>query len=178
MRANAGSRTGGADAYRDQLPLFCAPTGRALIPRCCENGDVRVQDLTGKHFEVAQWAYWGYPTPGIAQKMGISDAAATALLREVYAKLDVENRKELRTRYEGEMWEDVLLRIKRFIDQHGHSRIPVDYSDEDGPLGGVVLSIRWHAAGRAGVSPGPFPEIDYTATLNELRGSRIRDKSG
>ena len=64
---------------------------------------MRVQDLTGKHFEVAQWAYEGYPTPGMAQKMRISDATATALLREVYAKLGVENRKELRTRYEVEM---------------------------------------------------------------------------
>ena len=131
---------------------------------------MKVRDLIGKHLEVAMWAEEGFPTPGIAQKMGISESQAARLLDEVYAKVGVANRKELRSKYTSERWEHELFRIRRFVDRHGQSRMPVDYSDEDGRLGGVVLNIRWHAAGRGGASPGPFPGVEYGAPLDDLDG--------
>lgn len=67
-------------------------------------------------------------------------------------------------------WSRTLARIVRFIDQHGHSDVPIDYDDEDGRLGGLVLNIRWFAAGRAGVSPGPFPGVGFQEDLDRLRG--------
>ena len=45
-----------------------------------------------------------------------------------------------------------------------------DYHDEDGLLGVLVGNIRWHHAGKAGVSPGPFHGIDYAAVLDRLPG--------
>ena len=67
-------------------------------------------------------------------------------------------------------WADTYARIKRFIDEHGHSRIPEPYFDADGKrLDVIVENMRWHHAGKAGVSPGPFPGIDYAAALDELQ---------
>ena len=71
---------------------------------------------------------------------------------------------------EEAFWSRSLARIERFIERHGHSRIPEDYHDEDGLLGVLVGNIRWHHAGKAGVSPGPFPGIDYAAILDRLPG--------
>ena len=61
-------------------------------------------------------------------------------------------------------------RIERFIDMHGHSCLPDPYFDEDGRLDILVGNIRWHHAGNAGVSPGPFPGVDYGADLDPLEG--------
>ncbi len=72
------------------------------------NDVVNVDELTVKHLEVAQWALDGYPTPGIAQTMGIPEARVAKLLGEVYAKLGVKNRKELRAKYDQARWEDAL----------------------------------------------------------------------
>jgi hypothetical protein len=67
-------------------------------------------------------------------------------------------------------WAKTFARIRRFIEENGHSRVPDRYSDEVGPLDAIVGNIRWHHAGRAGVSPGPFPGIDYAAELDKLPG--------
>ena len=67
-------------------------------------------------------------------------------------------------------WQKSLARIERFIERHGHSRIPDGYHDEDGPLDILVGNIRWHHAGKAGVSPGPFPGTDYATVLDRLPG--------
>jgi hypothetical protein len=67
-------------------------------------------------------------------------------------------------------WTQTLARIGRFIQVHGHSRVPDRYSDEVGPLDAIVGNIRLHHAGLAGVSPGPFPGIDYAADLDRLPG--------
>lgn len=67
-------------------------------------------------------------------------------------------------------WELSLARIKRFIARHGHSRVPEGYHDEDGRLEILVDNIRFHHAGKAGISEGPFPGIDYAAVLDELPG--------
>ena len=61
-------------------------------------------------------------------------------------------------------------------DQAFHRRAwplpdPEPYFDTDGKrLDVIVENIRWHHAGKAGVSPGPFPGIDYAAALDELPG--------
>jgi hypothetical protein len=67
-------------------------------------------------------------------------------------------------------WATTLARIRRFIEENGHSRVPDRYSDDVGPLDAIVGNIRLHHAGLAGVSPGPFPGIDYAADLDRLPG--------
>ena len=71
---------------------------------------------------------------------------------------------------EAAFWAATLQRIRRFIEIHGHSRVPDGYADERGPLDVIVGNLRWHHAGKGGVSPGPFPGIDYAKDLNELPG--------
>jgi hypothetical protein len=70
----------------------------------------------------------------------------------------------------AEFWQRTLARIRRFIEENGHSRVPDRYADEIGPLDAIVGNIRLHHAGRAGTSPGPFPGIDYAADLDRLPG--------
>lgn len=70
----------------------------------------------------------------------------------------------------AQFWVDTKVRIERFISQHGHSRVPRNYHDQDGRLGGLVGNIRWFVAGKGGLSPGPFPGIDLVAELDELEG--------
>jgi hypothetical protein len=68
-------------------------------------------------------------------------------------------------------WERDLERIRRFIHEHGHSRVPERYYDEAGTrLDTVVGDIRWHHAGRGGWSEGPYPGVDYAADLAGLEG--------
>lgn len=71
---------------------------------------------------------------------------------------------------EEAFFETTLKRIGRYIEIHGDSRIARQYLDEDGPLGGIIAGIRWHYAGLTGVSPGPFPGVDYVSRLNEIDG--------
>ena len=71
---------------------------------------------------------------------------------------------------EARFWADTLARIRRFIDQHGHANVPDGYHDESGRLDILVENLRWHHAGKGGVSPGPFPGIDYAADLDRLPG--------
>jgi hypothetical protein len=71
---------------------------------------------------------------------------------------------------EAAFWQETLARIRRFIEQHGHSNVPPGYSDQRGPLDIIVGNIRWHHAGKGGASPGPFPGIDYAAELDRLPG--------
>lgn len=67
-------------------------------------------------------------------------------------------------------WRQTLARIRRFVEANGHSRLPAPYFDEEGRLDILVGNIRRHHAGLAGVSPGPFPGIDYAKELDELGG--------
>jgi hypothetical protein len=67
-------------------------------------------------------------------------------------------------------WALTLTRICGFIEEHGHSRVPDPYFDDVGRLDVIVGNLRWHHAGRAGISPGPFPGIDYAAELDRLPG--------
>jgi hypothetical protein len=67
-------------------------------------------------------------------------------------------------------WEKTLARICRFIDEHGHSRVPDPYFDTDGRLDVIVGNLRWHHAGRPGTNPGPFPGIEYAPDLDRLPG--------
>jgi hypothetical protein len=53
---------------------------------------------------------------------------------------------------------------------HGHSRLPEGYHDDMGRLDILVGNLRWHHAGKGGVSPGPFPGIDYAKDLDRLPG--------
>jgi hypothetical protein len=69
-------------------------------------------------------------------------------------------------------WARTLARISRFIELHGHSDMPTGYADEEGRLDVLVGNLRWHHAGKGGVSPGPFPGIDYAADLDRLPGWR------
>lgn len=70
----------------------------------------------------------------------------------------------------AQFWVETKSRIERFITQHGHSKIPRNYHDEDGILEIIVHNIRWFVAGKGGLSPGPFPGIDLVAELDELEG--------
>ena len=54
-------------------------------------------------------------------------------------------------------WQKSLARIERFIERHGHSRIPDGYHDEDGPLDILVGNIRWHPRGKGGRQPRAIP---------------------
>jgi hypothetical protein len=71
---------------------------------------------------------------------------------------------------EAAFWQKTLARIRRFIEANGHSRLPDPYFDDDGQLDIIVGNLRWHHAGKGGVSPGPFPGIDYAADLDRLPG--------
>ena len=67
-------------------------------------------------------------------------------------------------------WKRTLRRIRRFIDQHGHARLPEPYHDDEGRLDIIVESLRWHHAGKGGIDPGPFPGVDYASDLDALPG--------
>ena len=115
-------------------------------------------------------AFEGLTTRHVAAKFGLSTAAASSLLNEVFAKVAVSIRRELREVWIRDDWQATLGRIRRFIDRHGHSRVPHDYVDEGGHLAGLLVNIRHHHAGSAGVSPGPFPGVDYAVELDSVDG--------
>jgi hypothetical protein len=71
---------------------------------------------------------------------------------------------------EAAYWAETLGRIRRFVETHGHSRLPDGYHDDMGRLDILVGNLRWHHAGKGGVSPGPFPGIDYAKDLDRLPG--------
>ena len=71
---------------------------------------------------------------------------------------------------EAAYWARTLARIRRFIEQHGNSNVPEFFEDDEGRLDVLVGNLRWHHAGKGGVSPGPFPGIDYAADLDRLPG--------
>lgn len=67
-------------------------------------------------------------------------------------------------------WTETLGRIVRFIEEHGHSRVPENYHDDRGRLDILVHGIRFHHLGKGGGSEGPFPGVDYAAVLDQLDG--------
>jgi hypothetical protein len=71
---------------------------------------------------------------------------------------------------EAAFWGETLARIRRFMESHGHTRVPEGYHDDRGQLDIIVGNLRWHHAGHGGASPGPFPGIDYAKDLDELPG--------
>jgi DNA-binding NarL/FixJ family response regulator len=60
-----------------------------------------VEDLEGQDREIAELAYEGFAGPHIALKLGLSERAAAARIRVVFAKLGVRNRRELRAKMDG-----------------------------------------------------------------------------
>jgi hypothetical protein len=71
---------------------------------------------------------------------------------------------------EAAFWAETLERIRRFIEAHGHARVPDGYHDDHGRLDIIVGNLRWHHAGKGGVSPGPFPGVDYASDLDRMPG--------
>ena len=67
-------------------------------------------------------------------------------------------------------WQRTVARIRRFVEANGPSRMPDPYFDDDGRLDVIVGNLRWHHAGKADISAGPFPGIDYAADLDRLPG--------
>jgi hypothetical protein len=65
---------------------------------------------------------------------------------------------------------ETLGRIRRFVETHGHSRLPEGYHDDMGRLDIIGENLRWHHAGKGGIDPGPFPGIDYAKDLDRLPG--------
>ena len=129
------------------------------------------EELADRHREAAELAYEGFSARHIASRLGLSESAARRLVEEAFAKLGVQDGKELRVKWTREMWESSFDRIRRFVEERGHSEIPDEYSDEYGDgLGGLVANIRHHHAGLAGNSPGPFPGVDYASDLDQLEG--------
>lgn len=139
---------------------------------------MELNDLEGPEFEIAQMANEGFSARHIAARLGLSERAAAARLRIVFAKLGVRDRRELRTKIGTTEWLEALGKIRAFIDAHGHSRVPESYRDEDGmPLAGLVSNIRRRHAGRDWLGEGPrpkgsdfFPGVDYEADLDRLQG--------
>jgi len=101
---------------------------------------------------------------------GIGTLAEGDLANEYWAEvaLDPDNLPE--STNVKEAWAATLRRIRRFIDEHDHSRVPEPYFDAEGRLDVIVGNLRWHHAGRAGIDPGPFPGVDYTGDLDRLPG--------
>lgn len=138
---------------------------------------MEVEDLTGTDFEIAQLAAEGFGAPHIAGMLDLSESAARARIRVVFAKLGVRNRPELREKMAASAWRRELARIKVFIEAHGHSRVPEDYHDEEGPLAGLVGNLRWKHAGRSWLREGrppkgadSYPGVAWEADLDRLEG--------
>lgn len=119
-------------------------------------------------------AYEGFSARHIASRLGVSESSARRLVQEAFAKLGVRDRTELREKWVREMWELAFERIRRFVDEHGHSDIPGDYSDEHGHLAGLVANIRHHHAGLAGHSPGPSPGLTMHPTWTRSKAGSGR----
>jgi DNA-binding CsgD family transcriptional regulator len=140
---------------------------------------MEVDDLDSAGQEVAELAAEGFSAPAIAARVGLTERAARARIKVVFAKLGVRNRRDLRAKMTATDWRRTFDRIRGFIDAHGHSRIPEGYSDDHGPLRPLVENIRRHHAGPADDSTearrgwymsSPYPGIDYGAELDLLRG--------
>lgn len=143
----------------------------------CYGQPVEVRDLTGFDLEIAQELIEGSPAPHIAQRLNLSERAAKARIQVIFAKLGVSNRRELRHKAAAEAWRQDYARISAFVEAHGHSRVPEDYWDEDGPLDGLVGNIRLHHSGRSWLGEGPsprgsemYPGVDWKADLDRLGG--------
>ena len=138
---------------------------------------MEVGDLEGLEFKLVQELIEGFSAPEIAQRFDLSERAARARIRVVFAKLGVSNARELRQKAAAEDWRHTYARIRAFVEAHGHSRVPEDYQDEHGPLDGIVGNIRLHHSGRAWLGEGPpppgsqmYPGVDWEADLDRLPG--------
>jgi len=138
---------------------------------------VEVGDLEGPEFELVQELIEGFSAPEIARRWDLSERAVRARIRVVFAKLGVSNVRELRQKEQAEDWRRTYARIRAFVEAHGHSRVPEAYSDEQGPLDGIVGNIRLHHSGRAWLGEGPpprgsemYPGVDWEADLDRLPG--------
>jgi Bacterial regulatory proteins, luxR family len=84
---------------------------------------MELNDLDGPEFEIAQMAAEGFSVRHIAARLDLTERAAAARLRIVFAKLGVRDRRELRTKIGATDWEEALGKIRAFIEAHGHSRV-------------------------------------------------------
>jgi DNA-binding NarL/FixJ family response regulator len=69
---------------------------------------VEVGDLEGSDFEIAQDLIDGLTAPHVAQRFNLSERAARARIRVVFAKLGVSNGRELRERRRRSLASDLL----------------------------------------------------------------------
>jgi hypothetical protein len=138
---------------------------------------MEVRDLEGPELEIAGLLIDGHSAPHVAQRLNLSERAARARIRVIFAKLGVSNALELRRKEQAEEWRRTYARIRAFVEAHGHSRVPDGYSDEHGRLDGLVGNILLHHSGRAwlGESPPPrelqmYGSVDWEADLDRLEG--------
>jgi hypothetical protein len=111
--------------------------------------------------------------------MNLSERAAWARIRVIFAKLGVSNARELRRKEQAEDWRRTYTRIRAFVEAHGHSRVPEGYSDEHGRFDGLVGNLLLHHSGRAWLGEPPPPRelqmdgsVDWEDDLDGLEGSR------
>lgn len=67
-------------------------------------------------------------------------------------------------------WRRDLARIRRFVGEHGHLRMPDGYTDDGGRLDVLVRVLRWHYAGGSTGSGGPYPGVDWVSDLEQIPG--------
>jgi hypothetical protein len=130
------------------------------------NSSARLEDVReGRNVSVN---IYGYNDPRAHEK---SVFDSVDLTHEYIGRVALTPEAFPKSRDPTAAWERDLERIRRFIHEHGHSRVPERYYDEDGTrLDTVVGDIRWHHAGRGGWSEGPYPGVDYAGVLAGLEG--------
>jgi DNA-binding CsgD family transcriptional regulator len=138
---------------------------------------MEVRDLKSSDFEIAQDLIEGFSAPHIARRLNLSERAAGARIRVIFAKLGVSNREELRHRRRQKSGDITTRGFAPSLRPRGHSRVPEDYWDEHGPLDGLVGNIRLHHSGRSCLGEGPpprgsemYPGVDWEADLDRLDG--------
>ena len=134
-------------------------------------------DLEGPEFELVQELIEGFSAPEIARRWDLSERTVRARIRVVFAKLGVSNVRQLRQKEQAEEWRYDYERIRAFVETNGHSRVPEGYSDEQGPLDGLVGNLRLHHSGRSYLGEPPPPResqmlglVDWEADLDRLEG--------
>lgn len=129
---------------------------------------MRADQFRERERQILELLTKGLSAREIAHRLGLSKRAAVKRIEGVLAKIAAAK------------WRRTFDRIKRFIEIHGHSRVPEGYKDEFGPLRPLVDSIRRHYPGPADdladaddlarARRSPYPGIDFVAELNQLPG--------
>jgi hypothetical protein len=103
--------------------------------------------------------------------MAIGEAIPSGALRIMYWGLVARSPDAIpKPTDPGRRWQLDLARIERFVETHGHSRVPDGFSDEAGRLDVLVRILQErHRSGPTG-DGGPYPGIDWVRDLSELKG--------